>query len=608
MTMLNHRSWGWAGVLIGGVASVTAPVACTGGFSSEDCKATRTCPPAAAGQGGESTDPPVGEEGGVGGAAAAGAPPVVVGGEPSEGGVGGCSGADCEPIADPPFVVRVSPAAGAVDVEPLGNVVVEFSEELDESTVTAATFRVLDGDAELDGELVLEKNKVTFTPSRSLRLDAEYTVSIATGVADVEGEPLAAPFDSKFQVRVGVWKMSDVVDDNVAILADTLPMTAAGNVLVGWSYTAGGLYCTALTRWFARGVALDDVTRLDDRSSSCSTGILTAADGDGNAVVAWQSQVPKSGLAVRRFDGSAWEQSSSLLSTTSAPTRVATSGAGDAQVFAGAGLWRASAEQAWPVAPHTLTADPMYYRPSVGFDEDGNGIAIWKSRVSAEVIRVSTYSPVAGAWSSSVPLPGSTLNTSDFEIGQPVLSVAPNGEAVAVWRVGPLFSVSELLGSYFDGEAWSEPKVISGEQHGFAHEQALSVAYDAGSFVVAWEMGDATKALYTLEFAPAVGWGKPELQVVAGTAVPGSLRLMADGRGTRLLVWAVAGSSSMALWGRPFVRGAWGTAAPIPGADITGTTLQELPVAMNASGMAAIAWVNRGTDSLAADVRLASLY
>lgn len=602
---------GWV-VLV--AAGGVALAACTSGFSAdEDCKVNRTCTPASGdgGAGGELASgneagtPQLDDCEGAGGCSAA----------ETAGGAGGCGGSTCGAVAEPPTVLRVTPADGATAAEPDGAVIIELSEEIDPATVSADVVQVLDGDAPVEGELTHASNQVTFTPSRPLRLAAEYSVKVSTELADTEGEHLAAPFASAFTVRDGAWKVVDVVKDRVASLSDALPMTASGDVLVAWTGSLSGITCPVATRWFARGAALSAAKDFTDASGACDS-VTAAVTPDGDGIVAWLAQLPTAGIYARRYLDGAWEASSSLVSaqTSLDRIRVALGQSQDAYLFAadeqdeGPFVYRAAGAGKWPAAPQELTVNPPSYRPSVGFDAKGNGIAIWKGRGAYEMIRVSTYQAGATTWSAALELNGSALFTADYEIGQSALAVAPTGEAMAVWRVGPGLSDSSMLASYFDGAEWRRAELISGEQHGFVHELPPLVVYDGAGFALAWELGDDQKSVHTTYFDPTNGWTEPEEQVATGLAAPGSVRLVTDGHGSRLLVWAASGANSSALFTKRFGRGVWGPSTSIAGAAIAGKIPQGLAAVMNEMGLAAVAWVNRDSNGLGSGVRLASLY
>ena len=77
------------------------------------------------------------------------------------------------PVRDvvPPAVTLVSPADGAVDVEPTANVVVQFSEPIDRASVTATSLRLSRGQTSVAVTFSFSNldRTVTLTPAQPLR-------------------------------------------------------------------------------------------------------------------------------------------------------------------------------------------------------------------------------------------------------------------------------------------------------------------------------------------------------------------------------------------------------------------------------------------------------
>jgi hypothetical protein len=221
---MNKQSWGMSWVL--GMAAATmvlGPVACGDGFSSEDCKASRTCMGAA---GTESS-----ADGGAGGDEQTGNGGADNAAGSSNGGTTSCKDdADCsnddpsdgEEVCDesvcaagnpPPAVVMVTPQDQAVDVPLDSEIVIEFSEPLDPDSVTSKTIQILDGTTEVPGQLAYADGTVRFTPDAELALVGPYTITVSTDVTDVEGAPLLDEFTAQFSTRDGAWTTIDAVKD-----------------------------------------------------------------------------------------------------------------------------------------------------------------------------------------------------------------------------------------------------------------------------------------------------------------------------------------------------------------------------------------------------------
>ncbi|MCP4145446.1 MAG: hypothetical protein GY752_09215, partial [bacterium] len=98
----------------------------------------------------------------------------------------------------PPTVVSVSPANNTLNVSPDSVITATFSEALDASSVTTASFFVKDGSDNITGTVTYSGTTATFTPSSDLDNDKAYTATVTTGVKDLEGSPMASDYSWSF--------------------------------------------------------------------------------------------------------------------------------------------------------------------------------------------------------------------------------------------------------------------------------------------------------------------------------------------------------------------------------------------------------------------------
>jgi hypothetical protein len=99
-----------------------------------------------------------------------------------------------------PAVVSIEPAAGATGVAPDAVVRVRFSEAVTLASVSAGLR--LDGpEGPLAGSLTAESGDTfRFTPAAPLRAGAEHVLRLAASIADLAGNALGAPLESRFTV------------------------------------------------------------------------------------------------------------------------------------------------------------------------------------------------------------------------------------------------------------------------------------------------------------------------------------------------------------------------------------------------------------------------
>lgn len=106
-----------------------------------------------------------------------------------------------------PTVNIVSPASGATSVNVYSAISAIFSEAINSSTVTSATFEVKDAANNIiNGTINASGNQVTFNPAIAFGAAKTYTVTIiggASGVKDLSGNPLAINFSWSFTTAGG---------------------------------------------------------------------------------------------------------------------------------------------------------------------------------------------------------------------------------------------------------------------------------------------------------------------------------------------------------------------------------------------------------------------
>lgn len=195
--------------LVGILAATAAfPSGCSGG-DFEGCEASRTCPP----KGGEAGGGTGGESGGgndTGGNAGAGR-----GGNSGSGGTSGtddggesgtgATGGSGDDDTEAPTIVSITPGDGDVDVERDVTVTIEFSEAIDENSVTETSVVLTGPDGDVSGALGVDENVVTFTAEKKLYLLGDYTVTIDETIADLARNTLEERESVGFKVRDGRW-------------------------------------------------------------------------------------------------------------------------------------------------------------------------------------------------------------------------------------------------------------------------------------------------------------------------------------------------------------------------------------------------------------------
>lgn len=90
----------------------------------------------------------------------------------------------------PPAVVSFTPSDKATDVSHAVSITVTFSENIDESTLSADSFRVSTDGVPVSGAITYSNKTATFKPALAFRRDTTYNVELTTAIKDEAGNPL----------------------------------------------------------------------------------------------------------------------------------------------------------------------------------------------------------------------------------------------------------------------------------------------------------------------------------------------------------------------------------------------------------------------------------
>ncbi|MDW7712328.1 MAG: SUMF1/EgtB/PvdO family nonheme iron enzyme [Deferrisomatales bacterium] len=150
---------------------------------------------------------------------------------------GGGGGGDPGPTdTTPPVVVSRTPAPDATAVAVGATITATFSEALDPSTITAATFTLSGPSGEAAGSVIYSGVTATFTPSASLAHSTTYTATVTTGVRDLAGNALTSPVSWTFTTAAA--PDTTPPDTTPPAVVSRVPPPGATGVAVDISVTA----------------------------------------------------------------------------------------------------------------------------------------------------------------------------------------------------------------------------------------------------------------------------------------------------------------------------------------------------------------------------------
>ncbi|HEX2920172.1 MAG TPA: Ig-like domain-containing protein, partial [Bacteroidales bacterium] len=128
-----------------------------------------------------------------------------------------------------PTVLSVIPFANSNNVATSIKPSVTFSESMNQSSVSSASFTVKQGSTALSGTISWSGNTATFTPSSALLPGTSYSCTITTAVRDAAGNPLAANY---------TWTFTTVASAGKSFSADVVPILNSCNSCHNHNWTA----------------------------------------------------------------------------------------------------------------------------------------------------------------------------------------------------------------------------------------------------------------------------------------------------------------------------------------------------------------------------------
>ena len=346
----------------------------------------------------------------------------------------------------------------------------------------------------------------------------------------------------------------------------TLTATPAqGQVFAGWSGACSGAAPTcsvtlsadrSVRASFEAASQTGWVAILSDAAGGASTPRVVV-DAAGRALAVWQ-QITPSGQDVwasRYLPASGWS-APTLLDNSNGGVRELqitmhrTSGRAMVawqQITSASGydLWARPFDPGtgWGTAATVENAPGALGYSSIGMDADGNAMAVWSQLDGRFSVWANRFLRQGGWGTASLIETNDAVGATD---GDPQVAVAPNGDAVAVWK-----------------------------------QSTGSAAH-----------------LWSNRFSAASGWASasPVVQDAGSTQFIGGFDLALDAAGNGLLVWGqldvVAGGNESSVWARRFASGAWQIerfALAPPVAASTGLISQPA-LTLNAAGSALVVW------------------
>lgn len=484
--------------------------------------------------------------------------------------IGGLPSGGAPSLDGPPTVTMVTPADGAKKVGISSAVRVDFSEGLDEATVTADNISVKDGATAVAGSLEYQGGAVLFTPSAMHSLLTKYTLGVGTGVTDTTGNHLAAAFSSSFSTRDGAWQTESSMASVYTKLDNTsanAAMDAQGNALVVWAEADGNVY----GRWYDSSQdTWGAITPLETRSGLAGNPrVAVAANGDAVVIFSVSTSPPE--LWARRYVNGAWEAAEQSLLKGDAATSFHYSGARvhfqngkivavwsrevgsgntaytylDAAQAGPTGAWKVIKQIDYSYAGSNNHVGDIL---NLTIDATGNAMVAYDyaSMSTTYYPTFIRYTAATDLWNPPAPVRetnAAALPENNHGSYGPVLAQNAAGDAMMAW-VTPVAGVLNLVASRFTRTGgWEQPVSIE-KGDGNCFVMSGAVAAHGADFTVVWkQMVGSTFNAYRVTYAGAAkAWGDATLLSTGDTNnYFGSPNIVGDAHGNAMAAWSEGG-------------------------------------------------------------------
>ncbi|WP_257172797.1 Ig-like domain-containing protein [Colwellia sp. M166] len=176
------------------------------------------------------------------------------------------------PDVTAPTVTATDPLDNAINFALNRNLVVEFSEALEPSSVNSTSFTITDGVTFVAGSLVYAGTSVTFNPTDDLAANTLYTATLTTAITDLAtpANPLASDYIWSFTTSAAAAQGPEPVELRTA--GDFVILTKTGTTNVHSSAITGNMGASPITAAAMDNVFCTEITGTIYGSNAAYTG------------------------------------------------------------------------------------------------------------------------------------------------------------------------------------------------------------------------------------------------------------------------------------------------------------------------------------------------
>jgi hypothetical protein len=513
----------------------------------------------------------------------------------------------------PPTVASHVPRAGQTDAGIRSGVTVTFSEPVDAATVPSR-FTLSANGAAIAGTVSCAGASCTFTPDAPLPYRETITVTVAAGVLDTVGRPLAASYTFSFTTQGRRWAMeATAVHDVRPGMNPEVALDGQGNALALWAQrNAQGLWHVYSSRYTA-GATWAPAQDIDANAVGSAGRLSLGMNATGRAVALWELQTGTEVdlSAAEYLPGTGW---STPQPVEARPERVSHPQVAVDSQGRGLAVWRQSDgidESLWAAhhvpgqgwgTPQLLETEPgAISAPSLVADASGTALVAWLQPGAAGTrVLVSRHTP-GGGWSAPAQLAASA------EGPTVAAGLGADGSALVLFRVLETAGGStrhRLSASRWEpATGWMAPVLVPAASGSVEEDFAVAVDFQ-GTALAAWTQVDGAPTLYTSRFTPGGGWAT--FQKALDSASRPAVAVDAGGNFHLVCIYNYLGSDLVVAARYPEGASALGPAYAIEGTH--GATSKRPRITTNAAGGAAAIWARDNGTGASGNLVYANLF
>lgn len=499
-------------------------------------------------------------------------------------GTGGKKDVEITPLA----VLSVSPEDQSLDIARNTTIHIDFSGNIDQSTVSADSVRLMDSDGHvfIKYNIAVEDQRVKLQLFEPLYPNTEYYISVSAAVRDIFGDSLDSEFISSFSTANSVWRGIEPIVKNAGDVYTAIDNH--GNAInITWSYNyANSRYQIGMAErrngvwgnWEVISEPLGQVYYPDHYPR-------VAMDNNGDAIVVWD-QSDDYAVIMKEYRNGAW---SDLIYVDHPDTgwiaspSVAMSDAGNALI-----AWSRDGNiqqleyrnGSWGVQKK-ISSDNNAQGPLVQMNSLGDGIAVWKHESSTQgldMLYSSSYTQ--GAWSTPTP-----ISVNGIDPGFYRLAFNQNGEAIVVWDQNETPYMAIYKNELRDG-MWTGPEKIS-TVNAIANEPVVDMGKPGTGMIVWREYSGGAYNIKALHLTNDT-WSDP-VTISSGISNKRFATVEVDIKGNAVAAWSEQNGSDWQLRLNRFLNGSW------TGNQLFSTSNNSLNpvlahIATNESGETIVVW------------------